>query len=190
LAEGFKGSMVGAIAKAIFDCPWADRIDDFVMDPSLWVENVNLPDSMTSIIIQIAEELDRLNQEWVQAEREQGRRVKLRKLPGFVKGAQSDKAAIEVVTTLWADPLNPQLKFFRGCKGLITEMEDLKWEEWSDMQQEKRSLRETVQDKDNHSWDDLKYYIMSRHEGPRRKKPRQEWGSGEWMAEQLRRDGV
>lgn len=158
--EGFKGSMVQAIALMLFACPYGHLLDHIRADPSLWVENQNSPDGMTSIIRQLYDEIAKINKERVK----QG--LPERKF-AFLEGAQNDLACIEATNTFWADPERPQFKMFKTCKEQIEEIEELMWEEWSEAQAEKRNVREKIMDKNNHSWDDYKYYIMSRHAAPK-----------------------
>lgn len=180
-AEGFQGSMVQAIAKMLFECPYYGTLDHIRADPSLWVKNQNSADGMTSIIQQIYDEFRRL-----QAEKaKEGEQVEVK---GFVEGAQEDLACIQFTNTLWADPKNPQFKIFRNCKGLIEELEELMWEEWSEAQQEKRNTREKIMDRNNHSWDDFKYYIMSRQkpkEEAKKPYPRRSMG---WFMERASKE--
>lgn len=157
--QGFQGSMVQAIAKMLFECPYGHLIDHIRADPSLWVDNQNSPDGMTSIISQLYDEIKRINTERLAAG--------LPKINfGILEGAQNDLACIQVTNTLWADPEKPRFKIFKTCKAQIQEFEDLMWEEWSEAQNEKRSLREKIMDRNNHSFDDYKYYVMSRQSAP------------------------
>ena len=118
---------------------------------------------MTSITQQIYDAMNFLNQERVK----QG--LPKKKVLGLVEGAQSDAAAIEVVRGLWVDPMKPRFKIFKTCKGMITEFEELLWEDWSEAQKNKRNIKEKIMDRNNHSWDTVKYYLMSRHSGPEKK---------------------
>jgi hypothetical protein len=169
-AEGFNGSMVQAIAQMLMQkCPYYNLLDHIRADPNLWVKNQNSPDGMTSIVRQIEDEIKLLKTE------------AHKKTVGFVEGAQSDIACIEVVNSFWADPENPQLKFFKSCPGIIEEYEELMWEDWSDSQQEKRNKKEKILDKNNHSWDASKYYLMSRHSKPKQHvKPPAKHTGGWW----------
>lgn len=176
-AEGFQGSMVQAIAKMLFSCPFYDSLDTIQADPSLWVKNQNAPDGMTSIIQQIRDEMrlvQKLHPE--------------KAIKGFVEGAQSDIACIELINSFWADSKNPQLKIFKSCPGLIEELEELMWEEWSEAQQEKRNVREKIMDRNNHSWDASKYVLMSRHQRPVHKPKPYEPGTFGWLLDKHRKD--
>lgn len=158
--EGFHGSMVQAIAEMLMlKCPYYQLIDRIMADPNLWTKNQNTPDGMTDIISQIIDAMKVIRDE----QAKQGKQLPIK---GFLEGAQSDIACIEVVYSFWADPENPQYKIFKNCQGLAMEMEDLMWEDWSESQQQTRNIREKIMDKNNHSWDDSKYYLMSRHSRP------------------------
>ncbi|MBU2060063.1 MAG: hypothetical protein KKB38_20325 [Gammaproteobacteria bacterium] len=158
--EGFFGSMVQAIAwMLVYKCPYYDIIDHVRADPSLWVKNQNSPDGMVSIIQQIQQEISRL----IEEEKKNG---KERKKIGFIEGAQNDLACIERTKSLWSDVSDPLLKIFRSCSGLMTELDELMWQDWSEVQQQSRSIKEKIEDKNNHSWDAWKYYIMSKPAPP------------------------
>ena len=159
--DNFHGSMVQAIAKMLFECPYGELIDHIRADPNLWVKNQNSADGMTSIIFQLLDEIKLLNED----------RIKKGLPPKkffFLEGAQSDIACIEVVNSLWSNPEKPQYKMFKSCSGAISEYEELLWEDWSEAQQERRNIREKIMDRNNHSWDASKYYLMSRHQRPKK----------------------
>lgn len=176
--ENFHGSMVQAIARMLFNCPY-DMMDHIRADPNLWVKNQNSPDGMTSIISQIQDEIRFLNSERT-----------AKGLPAkrfsFLEGAQSDISCIEVIQSFWQDPKNPQYKLFKSCTGAITEYEELLWEDWSESQQDKRNIREKIMDKNNHSWDAAKYYLLSRHTRPTEKKQVAGRGSMGWFLERVK----
>ena len=138
--EGHKGSMVQAIAKAYNDCPFKDRIKTIWADPSLWTKNQN--DTLEGLV-SIYQQLCSLQ------------------VKNLVQGVQSDKACIDRVLTLWSIETSPVLKIFKTCPGLIKELEDLMWDDWSDSQNQKKNTRETIIDKNNHSWDTFKYFILA-----------------------------
>lgn len=178
--EGFKGSMVQAIIQMLETCPYSAQIDSVMADPNLWVDNQNSADRMTSIQKQIYDELRVVNE-----------RRSIEKKPNIPlvlrKGAQSDIACIEVVNSLWSNPNAPALKFFKCCPGLILEYEELMWEDWSEAQKDKRNVREKIMDLNNHSWDDSKYYLMSRHSKPVDGAKKPGWNTGGWWMEQHKR---
>lgn len=182
--EGFQGSMVQAIARMLFfDCPYYDLLDHIRGDPNLWVKNQNSEDEMKSVVRQIYEELEKLQKEYLKE-----KSIK-KEIKSFLPGAQSDIACIQVLNGMWAEPKNPQFKIFKNCTGLIQEIEELEWEEWSEAQKTVRNLREKIRDRNNHSWDDFKYYLMSYHDPAQKEQKVPAFGSGGWYLEQLARDG-
>lgn len=181
-SEGFQGSMVQAIAKMLYlECPYYELLDHIRADPNLWVKNQNSEDGMKDIISQIMDELRRL-------QRAQKTDQPLKSIKGFIEGAQSDIACIEVINGLWADPENPRYKIFKTCPGAVLEYEELLWEDWSEAQAEKRNVREKIMDKNNHSWDAAKYYLMSRHHRPTVKAKPNAWGTYGWYIEKVQKD--
>jgi hypothetical protein len=137
--EGFKGSMVMAIAEAIKSCPYYREMDGIMTDPSLWAETQSSQTGMVSLYQQILE----------------------LGVTNLIQGEQSDLSCIERVRTFWTDSKNPRLKIFKTCSGLMGEMENLTWDDWSERQGIKQSAKEKIIDKDNHNWDSMKYYLMS-----------------------------
>lgn len=179
--DGFSGSMVQAIARMLMvHCPYYDFLDQVRADPNLWVKNQNTPDGMTDIISQIRDEMKSIQKELAE------KRIN-KKIIGFVEGAQSDISCIELVNSFWADPLKPRYKMFKNCQGLIQEYEELMWEDWSESQAEKRNVREKIMDRNNHSWDDSKYCLMSRHQRPVKQQRQADWGTYGWFFERNKR---
>lgn len=162
--QGHTGSMVQAAAAAIKSCPFYDEIDLIYADPSIWVQNVSTPDGMTSLYQQFIDE----------------------GVPNLAKGAQDDKACIQRTLTLWSDEQDPGFKIFDSCTGMIDELDKLSWDEWSDAQGTKKGLKETIVDKDNHSWDTWKYYIMSRPEATSKPRPEPAESSAEWFHRRMK----
>ncbi len=180
----FHGSMTRAIAEMLLkECPYYDLIDHIRADPSLWVKSQNSPDGMTDIISQIRDELKRVREETKNPEKPE------RKLIGFLEGATSDIACIQLINTFWAEVSNPRFKVFKSCPGLVQELEDLMWEDWSEAQQNKRNIKEKIMDKNNHSFDSTKYCIMSRHKAPQKEPSGPPIkGSAAWFLEKHRSD--
>jgi hypothetical protein len=187
IEDGVKGSMIQAIAKMlVWECPYYSLIDHIRADPSMWVKNQNSEDEMKSLInliyLEIEKEVEKFNRQRMNKSDPPAEVV------GFVKGAQSDIAYIQVVKNLWATPETPQLKFFKNCDGQIKEFEELEWEDWSETQKTVRNVREKIKDRNNHSFDDSKYCLMSFFEKPEQKRRGKNWNSGSWFMEQMGRD--
>jgi len=161
--QGWRGSMVQAIAGMLkTECPFYDYLDLIWADPSIWAANVSTPDGMTSLAQQLLDEgIDKL-----------------------AKGAQDDVAAYERTLTLWSGD-EPSWRIFKCCSGLIDELDGLEWDDWSEVQGVKRGLKERMVDKNNHSWDDWKYYIMSRPEPKAQVKVEVPETSAEWFKRRI-----
>jgi hypothetical protein len=67
-----------------------------------------------------------------------------------------DKSMINRVRNLWAYE-DPKLKFFNICTHQINEIQNL----LHPPSDGRTNFRETIVDKNNHSWDDLKYFLES-----------------------------
>jgi len=148
LLEGFNGSMVSAIANMLKSCPYYQQIERIYADPSLWTDNQNASTGMTSIYRQLYDE----------------------GITKLFRGANSDSDGIERILTLWSDSNDPMLKVFKDeCSGLRKELEELMWDDWSDSMGEKKNKKEKIVDKNNHSYDALKYFVLSKTYAPKRK---------------------
>jgi len=53
----------------------------------------------------------------------------------------------------------PRLRIFATCPMMIWELGKLRYKDWSGTMQEQRNLQESIVDKDNHAWDDLKMFV-------------------------------
>lgn len=191
--SGFKGSMVQGIARMLVrECPYYDLLDHIRADPNLWVKNQNSEDGMKSLEMQIRQEIEKeikAQEEERRLQGRDGRAWKKRTTVSLLEGATNDLACIQVLNGMWKDPANPEFKIFKSCSGQVKEIEELEWQDWSEIQRTTRNLREKIKDKDNHSFDDLKYYLMSFHDPAEKSVRPPGWKTGGWFAEQLSRQG-
>lgn len=162
--KGWQGSMVQAIAKAMLECPYYEAMGLIYADPSIFAPTINSPDGMVSLADQL-------------------RDLGVAKL---ARGAQDDRAAIDRTMSLWADEDSPQFKIFDTCRGMIDELDALEWDDWSEVMATKRTVKETIVDRNNHSWDDWKYYVMSKPPDPGRIKKDIPETSAEWFQRRMR----
>lgn len=165
--DGFSGSMVQGIALAIKKCPYFKDLYIIKADPSLWAKTQNTDEGLVSIENQLYE-----------------LGIKL-----LEKGAQSDRDCIQRVKTLWSNADTPGLKIFKTCPGLMTEIEDLMWDDWTELTGYKKNTKETIVDKNNHSWDVLKYFLLSRPVPLEIGKAITKRFSPEWWLNQTKKEG-
>ena len=139
---GWQGSMVQAIASAVLKAPY--QCENIHADPSLWAKTQNVSGQLMSI-----EEM-------------------LRDLGvgNLLRGTQDDKAAYEATLSLWSNKQQPLFRIFDTCPGIISELEELRWEDHSEHLAQERNHKERIRDKNNHSWDTWKYHVLSRADGP------------------------
>ena len=119
-------------------CPYYDRLQWIAYDPSMNSENQQRKDGNISIIRMFQEEVA-----------EADRVDKLMSASG-----RSDMLAIQFFKTLF---ISNRFKFFRECVRQIDEFTNLKYPERT----ERTNEPEKILDKDNHSWDEAKYFILS-----------------------------
>lgn len=128
------------VAKAVRDCPYYDRLEWIAADPSMWTENQAKKDGFTSIARMFTEDLPP--------------ELQLDKLmSAHGRGDMRFKQKLEVY---WQKPPY-KVKIGRNCQKLIEELRNLRYPPaFVD-----KNDPEKILDKDNHSWDDFKYAVMS-----------------------------
>ena len=138
------------IANRIRACPFFDRLSFMpIADPSIWAKNQQV-DSGNELksIAQLFFELP------------ESERVIF--APGKAGGDVT--VAEKINGDLWnPDELkkgqSPRLKIFANCPMMIWELAKLRYKDWSSAQAEYRNLQESIVDKDNHAFDDLKMFM-------------------------------
>lgn len=133
---------------------WMKKQDEFGRcewisgDPQLWAEDQEIKDGA------IVSRAFLFNQ------------YGIRLIPG-TKG--QDLAARERTQDLI---LSNKLKISPRCPKMRWEFsEALRWDDYSDRLGERKNIKETLADKDNHAWDDWKYFVMRNPRAPRRPLP-------------------
>jgi hypothetical protein len=139
------------IARAIRSCPQFDKLAYLpIADPSIWAktqQTVNDQNEMKSIA-QLFFELP------------EGERIVFS--PG--KSGGDITVAEKINGELWnTEELKkgrkPRLHIFATCPFLIWELGKLRYKDWGGSMQEYRNLQESIVDKDNHAFDDLKMFM-------------------------------
>ena len=133
-----KRQTVEAVARILWEtCPYMRRLEWIAADPTIYSETVPKNDGFTSVHGLFQEVEDRYQ------------------IDGFMPAhGRSDQAGIAKADALF---IRNQLKFFNCCPYQISEFKNLKYPERT----ETRNETEKILDKDNHSWDEFKYMILS-----------------------------
>lgn len=119
--------------------PFAGREEWIVADPSIWNEDVPQFKGPNKSTAQIFRENDIHMQEG-----ERGGDITV---------------ANWLLGYYWADPLTPRVRISNRCTKLIWELGNLRNKEFSEIVDLKKNRSEELQDKDNHAWDALKYFL-------------------------------
>lgn len=135
-----KGLTVFALAEVIKKCPYYDRLEWIVADLNMWDKNQNTQQGLTSVA------------EMMQDELVMGKRGTVDKLRPT--DHRSDAAGINKFKMLFE---KKQFSIFKTCPQQVIEFINLKYPE----RVETRNETEKILDKDNHSWDEAKYFILS-----------------------------
>ena len=136
------GYTVKQVAEAIRACPFYDRIQWIAADPSIWTENQSRKDSITSIATMMQDEEEVGSKNVVEC-----------LMPAHDR---SDISAINQMKLMW-QTTPPRHMIFRTCPNQISELKNLKYPERT----ERTNETEKILDKNNHAWDNLKYFILS-----------------------------
>jgi hypothetical protein len=138
------------VSRIIKDNPYYKRMEWIAYDPSMNKEDQQRKDGLTSIIRMFQEEVPEKDQVQILT----------------TAHDRNDMLAVSIFRNL----LNAKkFKFFRECSSQIDEFRNLKYPERKEYVNEQEKLL----DKNNHSWDDAKYFILShpeaKVEGPKLK---------------------
>lgn len=148
-------------------CPYFCNIGYIVADPSMWNEDkpqATGPNKSTAAIF---------------------RELGVSMLPGERGG---DLTVAEWLHGwFWKDPMNPRYRITSNCPKLIWEIGQQRRKEFSSQVAIRRNQPEELIDKDNHAWDDLKYFLK-RFPPPERKKLAEATGNTFfWWKKQIQR---
>lgn len=151
-----------AIAREIRACPLFDRLRmQPVADPSLWAKTQQTEDGNdVKSVAQLFLELPENEQIFFVPGKSGGDITVAEKINGFLWNEEDLKAGKQ-----------PRFKIFKTCPMQVWELEKLRYEDWSAVVQEKKNKQEGIVDKDNHSYDDLKYFLMMFFFAPNAPKP-------------------
>jgi len=125
------------------ECPYYDRLQVIYYDPSMNKEDQQREslDDKTSIARMFQDEV--------------GDEDAIDKLA--TANGRSDVAAIQKTRLLWFGQPKPRFYVFRTCGNQINEFRNLKYPE----RRETTNELEKILDKDNHAWDEWKYFLLS-----------------------------
>ena len=130
------------VARRIRECPYYDRLQWIASDPTIWTENISKRDGFTSVAAML------------QDEEEVGEEFIVDKLtPAHDR---SDVSGINKFKSMWSIT-PPKFVIFKTCVNQISEFKNLKYPE----RKETTNETEKILDKNNHTWDDAKYFILS-----------------------------
>lgn len=139
------GQTVGAVARAIRECPFYDRLQWIAADPSIWTENQGRKDGFTSVAAMMNDE------------DEVGPYIIDKLMPAHDR---SDVGGVAKFKAMWGQ-VPAKFKIFRNCVNQINEFKNLKYPE----RKERTNETEKLLDKNNHTWDDAKYFVLSHPAG-------------------------
>ena len=149
------------IARAIRNCEYYDRLACApVADPSIWAVTQNTENEVKSLA-QLFAEIE---------EKYDGNGELIEGPVIFTPGRKGGDVTVaeKIQNDYWANlsEQEPRFKIFATCPMLAWELERLRYAEWSGTLAALRNKRESIVDRDNHAWDDLKMLITQFFSGP------------------------
>ncbi len=149
------GLTVFGLAEVIRKCPYYSRLEWIVADLNMWDKNQNTTQGLTSVAEMMQDDTLMSKSGIVDKLRPTDHR--------------SDVAGINKFKMLFEQK---QFSIFKTCPQQISEFTNLKYPE----RVETRNETEKILDKDNHSWDEAKYFILS-HPYGRVTEPKPKYGT-------------
>jgi hypothetical protein len=141
------------IAKIIRGCPYFGKLSYMpIADPSIWAKTQQIVGTSDQ------NELKSIAQLFYELPPEE----QVVFAPG--KAGGDITVAEKINGDLWNEEKlrageSPRLKIFATCPAMIWELGKLRYKDWSGSMQEQRNLQESIVDKDNHAFDDLKMFL-------------------------------
>ena len=87
----------------------------------------------------------------------------------------------------WRDPMNPLYRISENCPMLIWEIGQQRHKTISAQVALNKDQPEELVDKDNHAWDDLKYFLQKFPPKPEKRKDPQAPATFDWWRQQVKR---
>jgi hypothetical protein len=149
------------IAQSIRACPFFDKMSYLpIADPSIWAKTQQTEDgNEMKSIAQLFFELPP-NEQIVFAPGKKGGDITVAEK---INGDMWNPEALKEGKT-------PRLRIFATCPMMIWELGKLRYKDWSGTMQEQRNLQESIVDKDNHAFDDLKMFMTMFFMAPKEEK--------------------
>lgn len=126
------------VSRVIRDNPYYDRMKTIFYDPSMNKEDQQRKDGLTSIIRMFQEEVPEKDQIGILA----------------TAHDRNDMLAVSILRQFFTQR---KIKCLRDCPNWIDEVRNLKYPE----RKESLNEPEKLLDKNNHAWDDTKYFLLS-----------------------------
>lgn len=132
-----------AFAEKMKSCPYWERIKYIAADPSIWAPTQVKGSTLVSIHDLF----------WEQ------------KITKFLRGNNKEEQTfITMLNNMWSnlETEEPKFKIFSSCMNQIAELEMAVYVDQSNKLSSPKNLKEEISDYNNHSIDELKYFLLSR----------------------------
>lgn len=124
-------------AEAVKNNPWASLVSHVYADPSMWFMNQSTRDGITSLAM-LFRDIYGVN---------------------MLPGQRGDTFVMEQIKDMMSDIEHPRFRIAENCTQVFREMSGLRYQQQSSFMAARRNTPEKLVDKDNHSWDALKYAL-------------------------------
>lgn len=128
------------IAHYIKACPFYDMLERIYADPSMWYYTQQKPNGEPTSLAYLFRDHHNIH---------------------FQPGQKGDTFALEQLKLMWSDPDNIRFEITQDCPHMLKELEGLRYQVQSTVMAQKKNQPEKLVDKDNHAWDDFKYFFNS-----------------------------
>ena len=128
------------VAHYIKICPFYNMIEKIYSDPSMWYYTQQRPNGEPTSLAYLFKDHHGIH---------------------LHAGQKGDTFALEQLKLMWGDEDNILFQISQDCPKMLNEFEGLRYQVQSTVMAQKRNQPEKLVDKDNHSWDDFKYFFNS-----------------------------
>lgn len=132
---------VPEFAQKLRECPYWDKIKYIAADPSIWW---NTQQSKVGNLVSVCDLFFE------------------NKITKLIKGVHDEAAWLAIMRAHWQNAEDPTFRIFDCCTNQIREFETAVYVSTSDRMLQTQNFREAINDHNNHTLDDCKYFMNSR----------------------------
>lgn len=143
--EYYEPTSLHVAGPVILACPYYNLLEKIYADPSMWFLNQQQKDGPTTSLAFLFRDEYKIY---------------------FTPGSKGDVYARQKLDVMWSDAGMILFQISEECPNQLREFENLRFETQTAYQDQRKNASERMVDKDNHTWDDFKYFFNSRFKAP------------------------